>query len=92
MNLTHVQDENVRVQAFDMLHKHAPVRYGILCTIEATEHRTDLEPGTRTARSMPYRQGPAMREQTKTEIEKMLTAGVIEPDISEWTSLVVFSP
>ena len=65
---------------------------GGLAEISATEHRIDLEPGTKPTRSMPYRQGPAMREKAIAEIRKMLDAGVIEPATSEWASPIVLVP
>jgi len=67
----------------------APGRLGV---IDATEHRIDLQPGTRPIRSMPYRQGPALRAKAEAEIRKMLDAGVIEPATSEWASPVVLVP
>lgn len=63
-----------------------------LGTIKATEQSIDLEPETRPMRSKPYRQGPAMQEHTKIEIEKMLAAGVIEPATSKCASPVVSVP
>ena len=65
---------------------------GKLGTIAATEHRINLEPGTSPIRSMPYRQGPAIRDIVKTQIETMLDAEVIEPANSEWASPVVLAP
>ena len=50
---------------------------GRLGEIYATEHRIDLKPGTKPIRSMPYRQGAAMRDKTAAEIRKMLDAGFI---------------
>ena len=63
-----------------------------LAEISATEHRIDLEPGTKPIRSMLYRQGPAMRDNAAAEIRKMLDAGVIEPATSEWASPIVLVP
>ena len=68
------------------------VTSGRLGEISATEHRIDLEPGTKAIRSMPYRQGPAMREKAAAEIRKMLDAYAIEPATSEWASPIVLVP
>ena len=65
---------------------------GRLGEISATEHRIDLEPGTKPIRSMPSRQGRAMRDKAAAQIRKMLVAGVIEPAPSEWTSTIVLVP
>lgn len=92
MKLMHIPDENVRAQILDMLHKHASMPNGKFGTMMATEHRIDLEPRTRPVRSVPYRQGPAMRKHIKTEIEKMLKTGFTEPATSECASLVTFAP
>ena len=54
--------------------------------MSATEHRIELEPGTKPIRSMHYRQGPAMRKKGASEIRKMHDAGVIELANSEWAS------
>lgn len=65
---------------------------GKLGTGKTTEYRTEVEPGTLPIRSVPYRQGPAMHEHVKSEFDKVLLVGVIEPATSEWTSPVVFAP
>ena len=65
---------------------------GRLGKISATEHRIELEPSMKHIRSMPYRQGPAIREKAAAEIRKMLDAGVIEPATSEWASPIVLVP
>ena len=65
---------------------------GRLGEITATEHRITLETGTKPVRSMPYRQGPAMRTKAEAEIRRMRDAGVIEPATSEWASPIVLVP
>jgi len=93
IDLTHVDDEELRAEIIAMLGTHEAMwAPGKLGAISATEHRIELEPGTRPIRSMPYRQGPAMREKAGAEIRKMLDAGVIEPASSEWASPVVLVP
>ena len=92
LDLDHLSDPSLRADIIAMLRKHAAMWNGKLGTIQATEHRINLEPGTRPIRSMPYRQGPAKREIVRTHIEDMLRAGVIEPATSEWASPVVLVP
>ena len=92
LDLSHVKDASLRERIVDMLAKHSPMWSGKLGTIAATEHRINLEPGTSPIRSMPYRQGPAIRDIVKTQIETMLDAEVIEPANSEWASPVVLAP
>ena len=92
IDLSHVEDAELRGQIIAMLRKHAKMWDGTLGTIHATEHRIDLEPGTRPMRSMPYRQGPARREMVREQVDAMLRAGVIEPATSEWASPVVLVP
>ena len=58
----------------------------------AAGHRITLETGTKPIRSMPYRQGPAMRTKAEAKIRRMRDAGVIEPATSEWASPIVLVP
>lgn len=51
----------------------------------------DLKLDKRPVRLTPYREGPAMVEHTRTKIDKILAAGVIDPTTSEWASPVVFA-
>lgn len=53
MDLTQIQDDIVRVQVLDKLHKHASFCNGTLGTYQATKHRIDLEPGTQPVDSVP---------------------------------------
>jgi len=93
VDLAHLEDPELEQQILRMLESHAdmwaPGRLGV---IDATEHRIELQPGTKPIRSMPYRQGPALRAKAATEIRKMLDAGVIEPATSEWASPIVLVP
>lgn len=65
---------------------------GTLGTIKATQHRIDLTPGANPVYQPPYRAGPAARVTEKTEVQRMLQAGVIEPSMAEWASPVVLVP
>lgn len=60
-------------------------------TIKATEHRVDLDTAIQPVFLKLYRQSLSMQEQTKTKIEKMLAAGVIETATNTWTSLALFA-
>ena len=75
-----------------MLKEFTPMWDGSLGTIGVTEHRIDLLPGTRPISQHPYRAGPKAREEEKSQVEKMLRAGVIEPAQSSWASPVVLVP
>ena len=92
VSLSHIKDEPLRAEIMAVLRKHSSMWDGNLGTISATEHRIELEEGTKPLRSIPYRQGPAMRTKVAEEIEKMLNAGVMEPATSEWASPVVLVP
>lgn len=92
VDLGHVPDAALRSTIMEMLRKHAKMWDGSLGSINVTEHRIDLEPGTRPMRSMPYRQGPARRAVVRDQIDTMLRAGVIEPATAEWASPVVLVP
>ena len=79
VDLSHVDDEGLRVQILEMLRGHSSFWSGSLGVIRATEHGIPLEPCTKPIRAMPYRKGPAMREMVAKKVKKMLNAGVIEP-------------
>ncbi len=61
-------------------------------TVKVTEHRIELELGSRPVRLRPHRAGHKAREVEKTEVEEMLRLDVIEPVSTEWSSLVVIVP
>ena len=58
IDLSHVKDVAFRKKIMSTLEKYAPVFEGKLGTIEATEHRIHLKPGTAPVRMQPYRAGP----------------------------------
>lgn len=92
VKLDHI-DENLREQVLDMLGTHQHMwKPGHLGEIRATEHRIELQPGTKPIRQMPYRQGLHKRQETEKAIKEMLEAGVIEETNSEWASPVVLAP
>ena len=83
----------MRTKILTVLTKHEDMwTAGRLGEITATEHRIMLETGTKPIRSMPYRQGPAMRTKAEAEIRSMRDADVIEPATSEWASPIVLVP
>ena len=69
-----------------------PVEPYIALQIASAKHRIDLEDGARPVYQPPYRAGHGARAVEKTEIERMLKDGVIEPSSSEWASPVVLVP
>ncbi|CDF34348.1 unnamed protein product [Chondrus crispus] len=75
IDLSYIDDDKIRGHVLEMLRKHSSLWSGALGTIQATEHRIPLEPGTKPIRSMPYRNGLAMREMVAKEVNKMLNAG-----------------
>ena len=92
VNLDHIHAD-LRKRVVEMLETHQDMwTSGRLGEISATEHRIDLESGTKPIRSMPYREGPAMRDNAAAEIRKMLDVGVFEPATSEWASPIVLVP
>ena len=72
----HVDKNEMRKKILTKLTKHENMRTtGRLIEIPATEQRITLETGTKPIRSMPYRQGPAMRTKAEAEIRRMRDAG-----------------
>ncbi len=69
-----------------MLHEFEDMWQGQLGTVKVTEHRIELEPGSRPVRLPPHRSGHKAREVEKTEVEEMLRLDVIEPASTEWSS------
>lgn len=74
-----------------MLKKHDAMWSGKLGEINITKHTISLKPGARPFKSATYRAGPQTRELEQAEINKQLTAGVIEPAQLEWASPVLFA-
>jgi Reverse transcriptase (RNA-dependent DNA polymerase) len=72
-----------------MLSKHSSVWTGSLGEISITEHHIQLQSDAKPVYQPPYRAGVKAREVEKAEVDRMLTAGVIEPAVSEWASPVV---
>ena len=60
--------------------------------IKATEHRINLQPGSKPIYQQPYRAGHRPREEERKQVDKMLSQGVIEPYTAEWASPVVLVP
>ena len=84
VDLSHVDYESLREKILSMPSKHRDMgRLGHLGEITATEHRTELAPGTTRIRHAPYRQGHRGCDVQAEEITKMLEAGAIEPATSE---------
>ena len=93
VNLDHIDDADLRKRVMEVLETNQDMwMSGRLGEISATEHRIELEPGTKPIRSMPFRQGPIMRGKAAAQIREMLDAGVIEPATSEWASPIVLVP
>ena len=75
-----------------MLDEFASMWDGHLGRVSIAKHRIELQPGARPSYSAPYRAGPKARDFEKSEIDKMLKAGVIEPAKTEWAAPIVFAP
>ena len=89
LDLSHIDDEELRSRVIAILEKHSGMWDGSLGEINATCHRLPLVDGARPHREMPRRTGPETRRKIAEEVRKMLHAGVIEPAASEWASPVV---
>lgn len=64
----------------EMLQEFTNMWDGHLGTIKTVKHHIDLDPPeAKPIHSAPYRAGPAARQLKKSEIDKMLQMGVIEP-------------
>jgi hypothetical protein len=62
---------------------------GTLGEMKTPPHRIEIIPGAKPVLQPPYRAGKAGREIEQREVERMLKAGVIEPETSEWAAPVV---
>ena len=91
IDLGHIENDGMRTKILTMLTKHEDMwTTARLGDITATEHRITLETGTKSIRSMPYRQGPAMRTKADAEIRRM--RNVDELATPERASPIVFVP
>lgn len=63
----------------DIAWKHKLISSGLLGKIKTTELRIDLKPESKQLNSPAYRTGPKTRAIERSEIDKQLIAGVIEP-------------
>jgi len=84
--------EGLQPQVLSLLEKHRALWSGHLGSIKATQHRIELNPGSKPVRLNPYRMGPRTRELIKAQVDRMLKLEVIEPSQSEWASPVVLIP
>jgi len=74
--------EGFRPQVLSLLEKHRALGGGHLGSINATEHRIELSPGSKSVRLHPYRMGPRTRELIKAQFDRILKLEVIEPSQS----------
>lgn len=58
--------------------------------IHETEHHIELLPGTNPVHQPPYCAGPATINYIRKEIERVVSAEVVEPENTKWDSPVVF--
>jgi hypothetical protein len=91
VDISHLTPQE-REKVLTMLRKHRNMWDGRLGQVHTTAHRIQLTPGAKPAYSQPYRAGTKARKADSAEIHRMLRAGVIEPDTSEWASPVVLVP
>lgn len=91
LELEHLSDHN-RQRLLQILRKYPSLYDGTLGEIRATEHIIDLTEGAEPIRQPPYRTGIGARAVVKTEVDKMLKKGVIEPATTPWASPVVLAP
>ena len=81
-----------RGEVIEMLREFEQMWTGQLGKITATKHRIVTTPSAPPVYQPPYRAGKHARELEKREVQKMLSAGVIEPSNAEWASPVVLVP
>ena len=81
-----------RTRIVDLLREFEDMWPGRLGTIASAKHRIDLDDGAQPVSQPPYRAVHRARAVEKTEIDRMLKEGVIEPFRSEWASPVVLVP
>jgi Reverse transcriptase (RNA-dependent DNA polymerase) len=72
-----------------MLTKHRTLSDGRLSQVHFTSHLIQLTLGAKPACLQPYCAGANAREAESAEIQRMLKAGFIEPNTSEWARPVV---
>jgi hypothetical protein len=60
--------------------------------VHATEHRIDLNPGSKEVHAQPYRAEPRASEIESQEFSRILESSVIEPARNDWASPVVLVP
>lgn len=67
VDLTHLPSEK-RDAIYQLLGKHRHMWDGRLGRVHATEHRIDLNPGSKPVHAQPYRAGPRAREMETQEV------------------------
>ncbi|GAB0498452.1 hypothetical protein MMPV_009796 [Pyropia vietnamensis] len=76
VKLPTVHRENVPAELHqrldELIQKHHKLWDGDLGLIKATEHRIVLKPGAKPVRLSPYRMGPASRELTRKQVQRMV--------------------
>lgn len=90
-HLSHEQQHAI----FDLITKHEEL-FSLSNTdlgcISTVMHEIEVLPDQKPIKSPPYRLSYHEKELMNTEIEKMLTAGIIEPCISNWASPCLLVP
>ena len=87
IDLSHV-DEPYRTRLCELLSKYPSMWSSATGEITLAEHRIDLKKGSMPITQQPYRAGFRKLEVIVQNVDKMLRAGVIEPAMSTWDSVV----
>jgi len=82
----------VAASSLALLEKHRGLWSRHLGSNKATEHRIELNPGSKPVQLNPYRMGPRTRELIKAQVDRMLKLEVIEPCQSRRASPMVLIP
>ena len=75
-----------------MLSEFESMWAGRLGRVTAAKHRIELKPGSRPVHQPSYPAGHHARGAIQRDVDKMISAGVLEPSASEWASPAVLVP
>lgn len=85
--------EKHRHEFVEMLDEFEAMRDGTVIRITTSRHGAELNSdNVRPVRSAPYRAEPAAEQLDAIEIARMLKEDIIELEIFEWASSIVFTP
>jgi hypothetical protein len=83
LNLIHL-DKSTQDKVRTIINRHASMWRGDLGELSVTKHRIYLREDARPMYQAPYRLRKKARKLGRAEVDRMLRAGSIEPETSEW--------